>query len=465
MNMNNSHLYTDLPSSVAVLGAGTSGIAATQYLVERGIRVFISDVCDRESLDFRLAANDLAAVPHEAGGHSDAILRYEAIVVSPGIPTGIPVIEQAVKNGIPVWSEIELAFRICKAPVLAVTGSTGKSTTVCFLGSILEHAGKRAPVVGNIGVPAISSVASLGRDDWAVIEVSSFQLENIDRFKPRGACVLNLLANHLDRYKNMKEYGHAKKQIAKNLNGDNFLVLNASDPLLEQWAGELQHATAIVRFGSGEVPGECAWYEGGMIHYRLDRDMEGSIDISGMALVGAHNRRNACAAAAMALRIGVPPAAVEKGICNFRGLPHRLEFVTEIGGVKFYNDSKATTAESVKSAIEAFANPVHLIAGGKDKGCDFKSVRRAVEDRVNTVYCIGEAAARIKQTWHGAAKIRMCESLSEAVMKAHGAAHDNDIVLLSPGCSSFDMFDNFEHRGEIYKKSVLSLESGKKNCD
>ncbi|MBD3346986.1 MAG: UDP-N-acetylmuramoyl-L-alanine--D-glutamate ligase [Chitinivibrionales bacterium] len=462
--MNRQNKTNQLPQSVAVIGAGKSGMAAARYLVEHGVKVFISDSCSQDRLDFKLAVNELATVPHEAEGHSEKVLEYDTIVISPGVPTDMPIIDQAKSKGIPVWAEIELAWRICRAPVLAVTGATGKSTTVSLMGKIFECAGVTAPVIGNIGLPATNAVPPLGPADFAIIEVSSFQLENIDQFRPRGACVLNILANHLDRYADIDEYFAAKKEIAKNCTHDDFVVLNENDPALKAWGEELSKQTRCLFFSDRDGAGERIWFHENTIHYRLKEAGEGTLDLSRMKLTGAHNKLNACAAAVMAFCAGIGPGAIEEGITGFTGLPHRLEFVAEFKGVKYYNDSKATTAESVQSAVSSFDVPVHLIVGGKDKGCDFDSIKETINNKVKNVLCIGEAAGRIKQAWRKAADIRKCDTLQDAVCVAQRTAREGDVVVLSPGCSSFDMFKNYEHRGNVFKEIVFAIEEKERDA-
>lgn len=457
--MSNEENKIFIPKSAAIIGAGKSGLSAAKYFKEQGIDIFISDSCGIDELNFRLAANDLSQIAHEGEGHTNQIFEYEIIVISPGVPTNIPIVQKAKKSGIPVWSEIELAYRICKAPFLAVTGSTGKSTTVSILGKIMEAAGKTAPVIGNIGLPAISMVPSLNTTDFAVIEVSSFQLENIDQFKPQVACITNLLANHLDRYNSMDEYIAVKREITRNMKQENFLILNAIDAKLRTWADELQQKTKVVLFSDKEEPIDSVWYSGSTIFVKIDGFPQESINIEDMKLSGDHNKLNSCAAGAMAILAGCGTDAVREGICSFTGLPHRLEYVAEIDNVKYYNDSKATTAESVESAIRAFNTPVHLIAGGKDKGCDFAAINNAVRNKVSHLYLIGSATKRIQQTWKGLTEIHKCSTLEDAVHSAQNIAEKGEVVLLSPACSSFDMFKNFEHRGEVFKEIVNNLKS------
>ena len=457
------HLPIDyIPKKVSILGAARSGLATAKFLGEKGIAVFLSDACPAQQLEKTLIANKCDHFPHEAGGHTKRALDADVIVLSPGVPSDLPIVRQAQTNGIAVWSEIELAYRFTKGKYLAVTGSTGKSTTVSFLGSIMEAAHASFVVAGNIGIPLIGVVPALGADAFIVAEISSFQLETIDCFRPRVSMVLNLLKNHLDRYENEQAYYDAKKAIAVNATQEDFVVLNANDPLLVEWARSLRRRTNIVWFGSPRdksISSEGVWSEDGALISTIGGVREHLLDVASMKLHGRHNHEDACAAAAAAKLAGVKSDAIASGLSAFAGLEHRLEFVAEIGGVRYYNDSKSTTAESVASAVEAFENNVFLIAGGRDKGCDFASIKDAVARHAKGIVLIGEAAKRIQGEWAGCAPITMAGSLEQALDNVHRAALSGDVVVFSPGCSSFDMFRNFEHRGEVFKGLVKRLKA------
>jgi len=324
------------PESVAVIGAAKSGVAAAKYFLSRASRVFISDVCGRERLDGVLRENRLdgnASVESEAGGHSSKVLESELIILSPGVRSDLEVLKSAADKGIPVWSEMELGYRVSKAPFLAVTGSSGKSTTVSLLASAMKSAGFETALAGNIGTPVIEVTPGLPKDAAVVAEVSSFQLEAIDKFKPKVAAVINLMKNHLDRYACEDDYYNAKKLIAKNLTMDEYLVLNADDSRLSRWAEEFKGRTKIFMFGSRDCGGDCAYLSGKGINYRMN-GVSGTIieDTSAMRIAGRHNRVNACAAAAVALCAGADPKLIGGGLCAFGGLPHRLEIAGEAGG-------------------------------------------------------------------------------------------------------------------------------------
>jgi UDP-N-acetylmuramoylalanine--D-glutamate ligase len=447
----------DLPARVSIIGAARSGIAAAQYLHWRGVQVFVSDSGPADKLEVTLASNHIANIPHEGGKHTDKVLDTDLIVLSPGVPSDIPILKKARRKGIPVWSEIELAFRQSKAPYLAVTGSSGKSTTVSMLGSIMKAAGRESVVAGNIGRPLIDAAPQLSAEGVVVAEISSFQLENVDRFKPRVACVINLMKNHLDRYKNEEEYYDAKKIIATNLDKGCWLVVNSQDQLLLEWALSLVEKTTVAFFGGTVADYPCVWYRSGALYSSFEQGEHRVMDVSTMKVAGRHNYDNAAAAAAMARAFGVAYDAIASGLSSFESLPHRLQFAGECDGVRFYNDSKSTTAESVLCAVTAFKDNVHLIAGGKDKGCDFTVVNETIRANVREVILIGEATARMKGVWNGLTTINTEKTLEDAVLSAKRSARPGDVVVLSPGCSSYDMFKNYEERGEAFMSIVKSL--------
>ncbi|MDR0305391.1 MAG: UDP-N-acetylmuramoyl-L-alanine--D-glutamate ligase [Chitinispirillales bacterium] len=463
INTNLDNIKNVAPARVAVIGAAKSGIAAAKYFHSRGAGVLLSDSCSRERLDEVMRDNGLGDIESEAGAHSEKVLESDLIILSPGVCSDIDILKSAAVRGIPVWSEMELGFRVSSAPFLAVTGSSGKSTTVSLLGSAMRFAGFDAVVAGNIGLPVISVTPDLvGEKAVVIAEVSSFQLETVERFKPKAAAVINLMKNHLDRYKNELEYYNAKKRIVENLTFQEFLVLNMDDSILNGWAKEFSSKTKIVMFGHQDNGSDCVFLSDQSIRYRFN-GKTGVIldDVGKMKLGGKHNYINACAAGAMALCGGADPDRIALGLCDFSGLPHRLEYVADIDGVAFYNDSKSTTAESIECAVTAFNSKVHLIAGGKDKGCDFSVIKDAVRANVKSIALIGEAADRMFSQLDGLVPVSKAADLQEAIGKAFRSAVKGEKVIFSPGCSSFDMFRNFEHRGEVFRDTVKNFASRK----
>ncbi|MGA2507440.1 MAG: UDP-N-acetylmuramoyl-L-alanine--D-glutamate ligase [Chitinispirillaceae bacterium] len=456
-------LRTTFPRRVSIIGAARSGIAAAGYFRSKGVSLFVSDSCAADKLEKILYESGLKEIPHESGNHTEQVLESDLIVLSPGVPSDLAVLGEARKRDIPVWSEMELGFRASDATFLAVTGSTGKSTTVSFLGEALKAGNRESVVAGNIGIPVISVVAGMSKSGWVAAEVSSFQLENIEQFRPKGAAVLNLMKNHLDRYQSEDDYYAAKKQIARNFTKDNYLVVNLHDGRLVEWARAMRHRTNVIFFGHEPGTGDAYWYDGksGTIRYRFQGSHGTICSVGDMRITGRHNFENACAAAALAKLAGIDDASIGNGITRFSGLPHRLEFAGEVRGVRYYNDSKSTTAESITAAISAFTTGrVYLIAGGRDKGCDFNAVKDALRAYVGGVCLIGEAAGRMEAEWQGIVPLYRCSSLEEAVTVAVQKAGSGDAVVLSPGCSSFDMFADYKERGERFKKIVAALAAG-----
>lgn len=451
----------NFPSRVSIIGAARSGLAAALFFVERGTKVFVSDCCTEQKLMASLEAKGLSGLAHESEVHTDRVLDCEVIILSPGVPSELPIVKRAQSEGIPVWSEMELGYQMSKATFMAVTGSTGKSTTVSLAGEALKTAGLESAVAGNIGIPVISIVPSLSADGFVVAEVSSFQLENIDRFRPKAAVILNFMKNHLDRYISEDDYYNAKKQIARNFNEDNYLILNAKDPKLMAWSEEMMHKTNIIFFGENITGYDSFWCEQDKLCYRFGGNTGHILNFSDMLIKGRHNHENACAASALAKVAGVDDNSIKKGICSFAGLPHRLEYIQSIGGVSWYNDSKSTTAESVAVAVSAFSKGVHLIAGGKDKGCDFAAVKDTIAASVKDIILIGEAADRIEKQWEGLAPICRCKTLKDAVDTAVLKSEPGEYVVFSPGCSSFDMFSSYEERGAIFRQLVKELGNGR----
>ena len=448
---------TTFPEKVAVIGAAKSGIAAARFFREHNVSILISDLSCDDAIARLLELNNLSECAYESGGHTKRILDADLIVISPGVPSDIPIVQQANELNIPVWSEMELGFRASRAPFLAVTGSSGKSTTVSLTGAALNAAGIEHVVAGNIGIPVIDAVPVLSEKGFAVVEVSSFQLETIDRFRPYAAVILNFMKNHLDRYSTVEAYYTAKKEIARNMNRENYLILNANDPQLRSWGKEMALHTTVVYFGDDIAAGDAFWYDGTRLRYRFNGN-EGIFGECGMMrLKGRHNFDNASVAAALAMIAGAESDTAFRGMCTFGGLPHRLEFVKEIDGVAWFNDSKSTTAESIDCAVNAFQSSVHLIAGGKDKGCDFSLVREAIRNKVKDIVLIGEAAGRMRDQWSDLVPVSVASTLEEAVAIAGSQATAGDSVVFSPGCSSFDMFKNFEDRGDRFRVIVNTM--------
>jgi UDP-N-acetylmuramoylalanine--D-glutamate ligase len=440
---------------VLVVGLGKSGLAAALFLRHRGAQVTVSDARSAEALAKDIPALLEEGIMVETGGHGLLTFRrQDLIVVSPGVPLNTPELAQVRSFGLPVIGELELAARFLKGRILAITGSNGKTTTTALVGEILEKAGIPTLVGGNIGVPVVSLIEASTDETWSVLEVSSFQLESTYQFHPSIAVILNITPDHLDRHGTFENYALAKERIFAAQEGNDSVVLNADNERAAQAAGR---SSAKVYSFSVEHPVERgAWLEQGYVVYRADGDapVEAVMPLSGIPLKGTHNVENVLAAVCAARLAGAPVDAIRKAIEDFRAVEHRLEYVATINGVEYYNDSKATNVDATAKAVAAFTSGIHLILGGKDKGSDYTLLAPLLRERVRAVYTIGSAAAKIESQLRGVVSIRTCETLDVAVDAAANAARPGEVVVLAPACSSFDQFENYEHRGRVFKELV-----------
>lgn len=445
---------------VLVIGLGKTGIAAAQFAASRGAAVTVTDA--KPEADLRDALGTLAGLELRvfAGGADAALVAGQDLVVpSPGVPPFNPLIREAERRGIPVVSETELAFRFLRAPVIAITGTNGKTTVTTLVGHILAKAGKRAFVGGNIGSPLIGYVGGPQGDDWAVLELSSFQLQRIETFRARVAVLLNTAPDHLDYHADYAEYRRAKERIFENQQPQDLAVLNADEPGSAELAGRLKARVSF--FSSTGVPGEGMGLRGGEIVYRTGgREVE-TYPLSMIRIPGRHNAENVMAAVTAARYAGCTPAAIAEAVGSFAGLAHRIEFAGEKGGVAFYDDSKGTNVSAVMRALEAFEAPVILLLGGRDKNGDFETLEPLIRRRVKEMVLFGEARGRIGERVGGLVKTQTAATLVEAVRTAYDDAAPGDVVLLSPGCASFDEFRSYAHRGDVFKETVNRLEDRK----
>lgn len=440
---------------VTVLGAARSGVAAALLLADRGAEVLLSEKAPAGDRASAVEALDPARIKTEFGVHSPRVYDADIWVISPGIPSTLPVVKEAARRGIPVFGELEIASWFCEAPILAVTGSNGKSTTTALLGAVFEAAGVPCVVAGNIGFPFSRFVPETRADGVAVVEVSSFQLETVWRFHPKVAVLLNLTPDHLDRHGSMAAYGALKARIFENQESSDSVVYNGRDSLVR---GLVQRARSRkVSFGTSdgrEAYGEIAK---GRLLLHLGGDEEEVLPLSGIGIPGMHNAANALAAALAGRIAGAPLEAVRKGLHAFRGLPHRMERVRDVGGVMWVNDSKATNVDSVRYALGSYEAPVILIAGGRDKDSDFSLLKDSVEEHVKAMILMGEAAGKIDRALGSLRPTVFVSSMQEAVECARDLARPGDVVLLSPGCASYDLYRDFEERGGVFRKWVEAL--------
>ena len=445
---------------ILVVGLARTGVATARFLVGEKASVKVSEMKPPGELQAAREALQGLPVEWEMGGHTlPFFLDAELIVVSPGVPMNIRPLEQAREKGIPVISEIELAFWFLKRPMIAITGTNGKTTTTTLVGKMLQASGKSAFVGGNIGNPLINFVAGPQKEKWAVVEVSSFQLEGIEKFRPSVAVLLNITEDHLDRYPSFHDYGEAKGKIFQNQGKKDYAVLNADESLTFQFAHRVE--PQVVLFSrERSVPVGC-FLEGGAILFQGADGQRERFGLDRMKIRGAHNLENFMAAIATGKICGCRREALQKLIDEFEGLEHRLEWVEDIDGVKFFNDSKGTNVGSVVKSLLSFEEPILLIAGGRDKEGDYGPLKGLIAEKVKGMALIGEARERMFGALGDLTETVKVGSLEEAVHWAWSKARPGYVVLLSPACSSFDMFQNYQERGKRFKAIVQDLRKEK----
>jgi UDP-N-acetylmuramoylalanine--D-glutamate ligase len=464
--------------SVTVVGSARSGRAVARLLAEAGAAVFVTEHEPAE--DGIRETFDALGVDYEFGGHTARAAEADFVVVSPGVPTEAAVLRQCRAAGLDIYSEIEVASWFCDAPMIAVTGTNGKTTTTSLTGHLvrraLEGEERRAIVAGNIGEPFSDVARSATERDIVVLEVSSFQLDHVDRFRPRVSVLLNITPDHLDRYNNdFNAYAQSKARIfARQKDGD-ALVYNADDEVVRRFAENQptgDQPTGAQPTGDQPTGGPAAYgisiegpvargaFRSGTDIVIRDDTRDGDTEtrlmpVDDLALPGPHNLYNSLAAALAGRLIGLSDAAIREGLATFEGVPHRLERVATIDDVLYVNDSKATNVDAVRYALASFDQPIVLIAGGRDKGNDYSELKPIVHSRVRGVVALGESAATVmRELGPGAGTACEASKMQDALTKARSIAHPGDIVLLSPACSSFDMYENYEDRGDTFRRLV-----------
>jgi len=448
---------------IGLIGLGISNLHLANYLAKHGYKVFITEEQPQQNVQPQIAELH-PEIEYECGGHSEKILLCDLVIRSPGIPQDHFLIKQAIKKGIPVFTEIELAYQILnrklkKEPIIvAVTGTNGKTTTVSLLGNICQNY-KKTVVCGNIGQPFVKFIDNIDEETIIIIEVSSYQLEDIIEFKPYIGCILNITEDHLEHHKSMQNYISAKFNLFKNQDEKNFAVLNYDDENIKNSINKIKKSN-IFFFSTKTFIDNGAWLDKKNSEVVINSNFDNSRIKIQTSLFGEHNLENITAAVCCSRLLNIPIHIIEETIKNFKGVEHRLEFVDKINDIVFINDSKSTNVASTVVALKSFSQPIHLILGGRDKGAPYTPLIPFIEQKVKSILLIGEATEIIyEQLKHiKSCSIYKCETLENAVKKAYEIAKPGDIVLLSPACSSFDQFKNFEHRGKIFKKLVSSLQ-------
>ena len=443
--------------AILIIGAARSGVASAEYLLSIGKQIVISDMNTKLAEDVETQLGH-ASVSYVWGKQPDvAALQPELIVMSPGVPLSIPPVVKARELGIPVISEPELAFRYSDVPFVAITGTNGKTTTTTLTAFLLEKEGRKVVAGGNIGLPLISQCPKMSANDIVVAEMSSFQLESVDSFCPKVAVVMNLTPDHLDRHKTMEAYAAAKANIFKNQGPEEYLLLNKDDAIVAAMAaGAKSH---VYYFSQQEILDEGIWLEDGNLVYRLDKNGAPQVLIPAaeIGIVGSHNWQNAMAASLAALLMGQQPEIIAERLRAFKGVAHRMEPVATIDGVLYVNDSKGTNPDSTEKALGSYGKrPIVLIAGGRNKGSDMAVLVPLMRAHCRGVVLVGEATGDFIDAFERTSYTDyVCaDSFEDAVAKAREMAQSGDVVLLSPACASWDMFDNFEQRGDLFKELV-----------
>lgn len=444
---------------VCVIGTGVSGIAAVNLLAKEGANILLYDGNDKVSKeDIEAKLGDISNVSIALGTFPiNEIETLDMVVLSPGVPLDLPIVEELKKNGIKIWGEIELAFHYSKGKVLAITGTNGKTTTTALTGEIMKRYFESVFVVGNIGIPYTSVVQDMNENSITVAEISSFQLETIENFHPVSSAILNITPDHLNRHKTMDNYIAVKKSITTNQTSQDTCVLNYEDEVLREFGRTLH--TNVIFFSSLHKLEKGLYLDKDNIVYHDGTKMEMICNTSQLKLLGRHNHENVMAAIGLAISVGVPMDVIREVIMDFAGVEHRIEFVVEKDGVAYYNDSKGTNPDAAIKGIQAMNRPTVLIAGGYDKASEYEEWIRSFDNKVRYLVLIGETKEKIATAARncGFHNIIFADSLEEAVSISASKAEKGNAVLLSPACASWGMFKNYEERGKLFKDYVLNL--------
>lgn len=442
---------------VLVVGLARTGLVTSKFCAAYGARVTAVDEKPEHELAEAAAALRAVGVALQFGPFQpETFTNQDLIIVSPGVPANIPALQLARTSKIPVWSEIELAWRLLRGKLVAITGSNGKTTTTALVGHILQSAKVPVQVGGNIGTPLLARVEASSDSMITVAEVSSFQLETIEAFRPDVGVLLNLTPDHIDRHGSFEDYARAKQRLFENMLDRDAAVLNADDPQVAQ-RGPLHGQ--VFWFSRQKRVAAGTFLRDGQIIFRREGTEDVLMRRGDIPLRGEHNLENVLAAATASILAGAPAGAIEAGVRTFPGVEHRLEFVADVRGVAFYNDSKATNVDATLKAIDAFPGSLFVILGGKDKGSDYAPLREPLKQKTRLVLLIGAAAGKIAAQLEGAVPLERAGTLDHAVELAFKKAKPGDTVLLAPACASFDQFENFEHRGRVFKELVAQLAS------
>ncbi|NLK21415.1 MAG: UDP-N-acetylmuramoyl-L-alanine--D-glutamate ligase [Epulopiscium sp.] len=447
---------------ILIIGMARSGINSAKLCRRLGARVKIQDMKTKDqlitTLEGEIKVLEQMGIEMILGEDPTEIIHcQDLIILSPGVPTDLKFIKEAEKLNIPIWSEVELAYSLCPAPIIAITGTNGKTTTTTLVGEIMKRYNSHAFIVGNIGTPFTEQVGNIKRESYVVAEISSFQLETIHRFKPKISAVLNITPDHLNRHKTFENYIATKERIFENQDQSDFCILNEDDEICKKMKSKSK--AMVVSFSRKKELNTGVFLKDNKIWLKLFGEDTAICDIDEMRIFGNHNIENTLAAVAIASCIGVPVKMIKEVLTKFKGVEHRIEYVDKIDGVEYYNDSKATNVDAAITGIRSMKVPTVLIGGGMDKGADFSQWIDEFGDKVKTLIVLGETSDKIIRTANekGFYSIKRVSSIGEAVVLAKNLAVEGDNVLLSPACASWDMFESYEERGNLFKQAVYAL--------
>lgn len=443
--------------NVLIMGMGRSGIAASEKLKEIGADVTLVDRCKSTELEKQALGLRQKGIKSKLGPHSGSDLNQkDLVIVSPGIPSSNDLIVEAKKRGIPVWSEIELAYRLTRSPIIGITGTNGKTTTTLLVGAIFKEAGRRGVIAGNIGFPLVNAIEQQP-NSTLVTEVSSFQLENIVDFRPYIGVLLNITEDHLDWHPDFADYVRAKSRLFMNQTEKDFAIINYDDPVVLELTGSIK--ANVIPFSKYCRLDRGVFVDKHSITAVFDRRQE-ICTLQSLRIRGEHNLDNAMAATAVGVLAGIPARDIRKALTDFRGIEHRIEFVAAIQGVQYFNDSKATNPDAAVKALGSFDSPIVLLAGGRNKGNSFLGFAIEIKRKAKAVVLFGEAATEMYPLVKGFdLNVVTAGTVPEAVKKAKALSQAGDVVLFSPACASFDQFSNYEERGHVFKEAVKNLKN------
>lgn len=442
--------------NITVFGLDRSGLAVVKLFDELGANLLVTDLKSEDELRNQVDELRGRSIEYVLGGHDEWCLeKADLIVISPGVPLDIPILREARTRGILIIGELEIASSVCSCPIVAITGTKGKSTTTSLIGEMLSASEQFANVhvAGNIGVPLSQVVSKTSSDDIAVVEASSFQLETTETFRPKISVILNISPDHLDRHKSMENYIAAKKKTFANQTADDYTVLNANHPIVREFAQETK-AKQIFFCSEDKENFVGVFTRNGEIVSNFENEFRSICTVDEIKLPGKHNLENVLAAVSVGLILGVTPDFIRQAILNFTGLEHTFEFVSEIDGVKFINDTKATNVEATRVALETASKPIMLIMGGYDKGNDYSPLIELVKDKVKGLILLGPNTAKIEESLGRYTQIWHCKTMDDAVKLAYSRSSHGDTVLLSPANASFDLFEDYRDRGNQFKEAV-----------